>query len=130
MTTRLAGVILAVATASSFLLAPAAQADSPARERELACSDGTVFVGEQVRHGNGRPPSAWRGVTAGGDAVAFVFHAVTVTAPDGTVDEAETWDHSTGVSRHHPPTTCNFVIPIGPLAGYLADFVGYFVPVS
>jgi hypothetical protein len=120
--------IFAVASASCFLLAPAAQADSPARERELTCSDGTVFTAEQVRHGNGRPPSVWRGVTPGADTVAFVFHAVTVTAPDGTVDEAETWDNTAGVRRNHRLITCNFVIPVGPLTGYLADFVGYFVP--
>jgi len=40
-------------------------ADSPARERELTCSDGTTFVGEQVRMGLGRPPHAWLSVSAG-----------------------------------------------------------------
>jgi hypothetical protein len=120
--------ILAVSSASCFLLAPAAQADTPARERDLTCSDGTVFTAEQVRHGNGRPPSVWRGVTPGGDPVAFVFHAVTVTAPDGTVDEAETWDNTAGRRLNRQPTTCSFVIPVGPLTGHLADFVGYFVP--
>lgn len=121
--------MVAVASAPGLVLSPAAQADSPARERELTCSDGTVFVGEQVRNGSGRPPSVWRGVTPGGDAVAFVFHAVTVTAPDGTVDEAETWDNTAGVSLSRELTTCSFVIPVGPLTGYRADFVGYFVPV-
>jgi len=115
------------AASASFLLAPAAQADSPARARELTCSDGTVFIGEQVRHGNGRPPSVWRGDTPGGDPVAFVFHAVTLTAPDGAVDEAETWDNTAGVRLNHQLITCSFVIPVGPLAGYQADFVGYFV---
>ena len=121
--------IFAAASASCFLLAPAAQADSPARERQLTCSDGTVFTGEQVRNGGGRPPSVWRGVTPGGDPVAFVFHAVTVTAPDGTVDEAETWDNTAGVSLNHELIICSFVIPTGPLTGYRADFVGHFVPV-
>ena len=122
-------VIFAAASASCFLLsAPAAQADTPAREREMTCSDGTEFTGEQVRHGNGRPPSVWRGVTPGGDPVAFVFHAVTLTAPDGVVDEAETWDNSAGVRLNHPLITCSFVVPVGPLTGYRADFVGYFVP--
>ena len=120
--------IFAVALASGVLSPPAAQADSPARERQLTCSDGTIFTGEQVRHGNGRPPSVWRGVTPGSDPVAFVFHAVTVTAPDGTVDEAETWDNTAGVPSTDQLTTCSFVIPIGPLTGYRADFVGYFVP--
>lgn len=120
----------ALASASCLLPSPAAQANSPARERELTCSDGTVFVAEQVRHGSGRPPSVWRGVQPDGDPVAFVFHAVTVTAPDGTVDEAETWDNAGGVRQHHGLTTCSFVIPIGPLTGYRADFVGYFVPVG
>jgi hypothetical protein len=121
--------IVAIASASCLLLSPAAQADSPARERQLTCSDGTVFTGVQVRHGSGRPPSVWRGVTPGGDPVAFVFHAVTVTAPDGTIDEAETWDNTAGVRLNHELTTCSFVIPIGPLTGYRADFVGHFVPV-
>lgn len=121
--------IVAVASASCLLFSPAAEADSPARERQLTCSDGTVFTGEQVRHGSGRPPSVWRGVTPGGDPVAFVFHAVTLTAPDGTVDEAETWDNTAGVRLNHELTTCSFVIPIGPLTGYRADFVGHFVPI-
>ena len=68
------------------------------------------------------------GAAPGGDPVAFVFHAVTLTAPDGTVDEAETWDNTAGVRLHHELTTCSFAIPIGPLTGYQADFVGYFVP--
>jgi hypothetical protein len=108
---------------------PAAEADSPARDRVLTCVDGTVFFAEQVRHGSGRPPSVWRGITPGGDPVAFIFRAATLTAPDGTVDEAETWDNTAGVRLNHELTTCSFVIPIGPLTGYRADFVGYFVPV-
>jgi len=120
--------LFAVASASCLLLSPTAQADSPARERQLTCSDGTVFNGEQVRHGNGRPPSVWRGVTPGADPVAFVFHAVAVTAPDGVVDAAETWDNTAGVALHHQLTTCSFVIPVGPLTGYRADFIGFFVP--
>lgn len=126
----LRAVFLAVSSAMCLLLSPAAQAESPARERELTCSDGTVFTGEQVRHGSGQPPSVWRGTTPGGDPVAFVFHAVTVTAPDGTVDEAESWDNTQGVRSNHELTTCSFVIPVGPLTGYQADFVGYFVPIS
>jgi hypothetical protein len=121
--------IFAVAMAPFLLLPPAARAESPARERQLTCSDGTVFTGEQVRNGSGRPPSVWRGVTPGGEPVAFVFHAVTLTAPDGTVDEAETWDNTAGVGANHELTTCSFVIPVGPLTGYRADFVGHFVPV-
>jgi hypothetical protein len=121
-------VLFAVAAASCLLLGPAAHADSPARERQLTCSDGTVFIGEQVRHGNGRPPSVWRGVTPGADPVAFVFHAVTVTAPDGVVEESETWDNTAGVALNHQLTTCSFVIPVGPLTGYRADFIGHFVP--
>ena len=120
--------MLAVVAASSLLLSPAAQAESPARERELSCSDGTVFIGQQVRHGSGRPPSVWRGVTSDDDRIAFVFRAVTVTAPDGTVDEGETWDNSAGVALNHELVTCSFVIPVGPLTGYLAEFTGYFVP--
>lgn len=102
-------------------------ADSPARERELSCSDGTTFVGEQVRMGLGRPPQAWRSVAAG-DPVLFSFHASSVTAPDGTVVETDTWDNSLGVAQNRELVTCGFVIPIGPFAGYRAEFVGFFVP--
>ncbi|CUR54807.1 exported hypothetical protein [metagenome] len=127
---RTTAVSLAVASAACLLSSTAARADSPARERELTCSDGTVFTGEQVRNGSGSPPRAWRGVTPGGDPVAFVFHAVTVTAPDGTVDAEESWDNTAGVRLNHDLSTCSFVIPIGPLTGYRADFVGYFVPLG
>ena len=48
--------IVPIASASCLLLSPAAQADSPARERQLTCSDGIAFTSEQVRHGK-RPPS-------------------------------------------------------------------------
>ena len=120
--------LFAAASASCLLLGPAAHADNPARERQLTCSNGTVFIGEQVRHGNGRPPSVWRGVTPDADPVAFVFHAVTVTAPDGVVEETETWDNTAGVALNRQLTTCSFVIPVGPLTGYQADFIGYFVP--
>lgn len=123
-------VMIAVASMAPLVLSSAVQADSPARERELICSDGTVFTAEQVRNGFGRPPSVWRGVTPGGDPTAFVFHAATVTAPDGTVDQAASWDNTEGIRRTHELITCGFVIPIGPLTGYQADFVGYFVPVS
>ena len=123
-----AAAIFTVVSVSSLLLSPAAQADSPARERELTCSGGTVFTGEQVRHGMARPPSVWRGVTPGGRPAAFVFRAVTVTAPDGSKDEAESWDNTAGVGRNHELITCSFVIPVGPLTGYQADFVGFFVP--
>lgn len=128
--TALRTASLAMVSVSALMLATPAQAESPARERELTCSDGTVFTGEQVRHGSARPPSVWRGVTPGGEPVAFVFRAATLTAPDGTVDEAESWDNTAGVSRNHELITCGFVIPVGPLTGYQADFVGYFVPVS
>ena len=121
---------ISTAASACFLLAPAARADTPARERELTCSDGTVFTGEQVRHGDGRPPSVWRGVTPGGDPTAFVFHASKLTAPDEAVDEAETWDNTVGVRPNHQLTTRSFVISVGPLTGYRADFVGYFVPTA
>ena len=114
--------------AACLLPVPAADAASPARERELTCSDGTVFTGEQVRNGGGRPPSVWRGTTPDGDPLSFVFRAVTVAAPDGTVDEAESWDNVAGVDLRQELTTCGFIIPVGPLTGYRADFVGWFVP--
>lgn len=107
-------------------LPSAAVADSPARERELVCSDGTVFVAEQVRHGAGRPPSAWRSVGPG-PALVLTVMATTITAPDGAVVEALTYDHSAGVDRHHDLVTCGFVIPVGPLEGHRADFTGFFV---
>lgn len=105
-----------------------ALADSPARERELTCSDGTTFTGEQVRMGFGTPPRTWRNVIPGADPAAFNFHASALTAPDGTVVEFATWDHTQGVERNHELVTCSFVIPIGPFTGYRADFVGFFVP--
>jgi hypothetical protein len=112
---------------ASIALATPASADSPARERELTCSEGTVFVGEQVRMGAGPPPRVWRNVDPGGEPTAFSFHAARVTAPDGTVLESETWDHAAGVGRHHEAVVCSFVIPVGPLAGHLASFEGFFL---
>ena len=109
-------------------LAPAALAGSPARERELTCSDGTVFTGQQVRHGGGRPPHAWRNVTPGAHPTAFSFHSTTITAPDGTVVESEDWDNTQGVERNHELVTCSFIIPVGPFTGYRAEFEGFFVP--
>lgn len=104
-----------------------AYAESPARERELTCADGTTFLGEQVRNGLGRPPHLWR-VIEGVDAVVFSFHAATVVAPDGTIDLNTTWDDTQGVEQNHDLITCSFVIPVGPLTGYRADYVGYFIP--
>ena len=101
---------------------------SPARERELTCSDGTVFTGEQVRQGAGRPPHTWRNVTPGAFPAAFTFHASFVTAPDGTVVEEVSFDNTQGIDRNHELVTCSFIIPIGPFTGYTADFVGFFVP--
>jgi len=112
------------------LVTTPAVADSPARERELTCTDGTVFMGQQVRLGNGRPPRLWLNVDPGGSPAAFSFHAASVTAPDGTVVESETWDHASGVRQSHDLVVCSFVIPIGPLTGHTADFVGFFVPES
>ena len=108
----------------------AVSAGSPARERELNCSDGTVFTAEQVRHGGGRPPGTWRNVDPGAEPAAFDFFAVTVTAPDGTVVESETWDHSQGVERRHEMVTCSFIIPVGPFTDHRADFRGFFVPAN
>jgi hypothetical protein len=116
----------AVVLASIVIGAPASAAD-PARERELTCSDGTVFVGQQVRMGAGIPPRVWRNVDPDGIPVAYTFHAASVTAPDGTVLESETWDHAAGVERQHDLVECSFVIPVGPLTGHTASFEGFFV---
>ena len=121
-------MLLVSAVALVPCLAPAALADSPARERQLTCSDGTTFTGEQVRHGGGRPPHAWRNVTPGAHPAAFNFHSTTVTAPDGTVVESEYWDNTQGVERNHELVTCSFIIPVGPFTGYRAEFEGFFVP--
>lgn len=118
----LAGLALAVG------IAPAAVADEPTRERELTCSDGTVFIGKQVRFGGGTPPRTWRNVESAAHPTAFTFHASTVTAPDGTVVESASFDHADGVQRNQETVTCGFVIPVGPFTGYQADFVGFFVP--
>ena len=106
----------------------AVSAEAPARARELTCSDGTVFTGEQVRNGQGTPPNIWRNVNPGEFPVAFVFHAAAVISPDGDVVPELTWDHSQGVDNNRELVTCSFIIPIGELTGYRADFIGYFVP--
>lgn len=103
-------------------------ADAPSRVRELTCSDGTTFTGEQVRMGFGTPPRTFRNVAEGENPAAFVFFAASVVAPDGTVVEDVTWDHSQGVAVETELVTCSFIIPIGDLTGYTANFVGYFVP--
>ena len=82
----------------------------------------------QVRQGFGNPPATWRNVVPGASPSAFAFHASFVTAPDGTVVEAVSYDHSQGIGRNRELVTCSFVIPIGGFEGYTADFVGYFVP--
>ena len=75
--------IVALSVTLTLVTTPAV-ADSPARERELTCTDGTVFMGEQVRMGNGSPPRLWLNVVPGGSPTAFSFHAASVTASDGT----------------------------------------------
>jgi hypothetical protein len=129
MVIRCLAVLLTAVALGAVIAAPAA-AESPARERELTCSDGTTFTGEQVRQGGGRPPHTWRNVSPGTFPAAFTFHATTVTAPDGTVVESETWDNTHGVERNQELVTCSFIIPIGPLAGHRVDFEGFFVPVQ
>jgi hypothetical protein len=113
-----------------FAIPSAASAEAPARERELNCSDGTTFTAEQVRQGHGRPPGTWRNVDSAASPAAFDFFAVTVTAPDGSVVESETWDHSQGVERRQEMVTCSFIIPVGPFTDHRADFRGFFVPAS
>ena len=103
-------------------------AGAPSRTRELTCSDGTIFTGEQVRTGYGTPPRTFRNVNPGEDPVAFAFFEASVVAPDGTVVEDVTWEHSQGVDVATDLVTCWFVIPIGDLTGYTAYFVGFFVP--
>ncbi|MEO5704922.1 MAG: hypothetical protein ABIZ52_07635 [Candidatus Limnocylindrales bacterium] len=111
------------------LAAPAAAlAEQPSRVRELSCSDGTLFTGQQVRIGSGTPPRTFRNVDPSGSPVAFVFFAADVIAPDGTVIEQFTWDHSQGVDGPFEMVTCTFIIPVGGLAGSEANFYGFFVP--
>lgn len=119
---RTAALVLA-----SITVAWPAHAESPARERELTCTDGTVFVGEQVRMGAGHPPRVWRNVDPGGSPAAFSFHAASVVAPDGSVVESETWDNASGVDRSQELVVCSFVIPIGPFTDHTAYFEGFFV---
>jgi hypothetical protein len=121
VTTLLLALIAAAAITSI------AFADAPSRVRDLTCSDGTTFTGEQVRFGFGKPPHTFRNVSPGSFPVAFNFHAAAVVAPDGTVVESVTWDQSQGVDNNHELVTCSFVIPIGDLKGYRADFEGFFV---
>lgn len=123
--------VLFAALLFSAVAAPSVSAEPPTRVRTLTCSDGTIFVGEHTRGGIGvgrdRPPM-WRNVEPGAHPSAFVFHGVILTRPDGTVDEALSWDQTHGVSNRHEIITCSLIIPVGPLAGYRADFLGYFVP--
>ena len=119
---------LALAAAVTVSTAATAFADAPSRPRELTCSDGTTFTGEQVRFGAGRAPATWRNVIPGAEPAALNFNSTTITAPDGTVVEASTYDPTPGVARHHELVTCGFIIPIGPLTGHRADFTGFFVP--
>jgi hypothetical protein len=128
MMKRLAVLLAAIALVAC--VTPTAFADAPARVRELTCSDGTTFTGQQVRGGFGLPPHTWRNVSPGADPAAFNFHGATVTAPDGTVVESLTWDNTQGVAVNHELVTCSFIIPEGPLTGYQADFEGYFVPAN
>ena len=121
-------IMVSLAGLGLLLSSSIVTAEQPARVRELTCSDGTVFTGEQVRNGNGLPPHTWRNVNPGEFPVAFDFHAATVTAPDGTIVEQFAWDHSQGVDNNKELITCSFIIPIGPLAGTRADFVGFFIP--
>lgn len=114
--------------ALAALFMSSAYSAAPSRQRLLICSDGTNFVGEQVRMGLGTPPRAWRNVQPGAIPTAFVFHAATVISPSGAVIEDFSWDFSQGVDNNHSLVTCSFVIPIGDLAGYRADFIGYFIP--
>jgi hypothetical protein len=119
---------LAAAVALAATTATTASAEAPSRPRTLTCSDGTTFLGEQVRFGLGQAPATWRNVVQGAEPAAFNFHANTITAPDGTVVERLTWDNTQGVQRNQTLVTCSFIIPIGPYTGYTADFTGFFVP--
>ena len=110
------------------LFMSSAYSAAPSRQRLLVCSDGTNFMGEQVRMGLGTPPHTWRNVQPRAFPTAFVFQAATVTSPSGAVVEDLSWDFSQGVDNSRSLVTCSFVIPIGDLAGYRADFIGYFIP--
>jgi hypothetical protein len=119
-------LVAAAALAASTVAT--ASAEAPSRVRELTCSDGTTFTGEQVRFGLGQAPATWRNVVQGAQPAAFTFHSTTVTDPGGTVVDMLTWDHTQGVDRNQALVTCGFTIPIGPLTGYRTDFTGFFVP--
>jgi hypothetical protein len=123
---RITALLIVVGVA--VLLPATASAESPARTRELECSDGTSFFAEQVRHGRGKPPSAWRIVGTDDAAEVFSVHSVTVTDTDGAVVESESWHHSQGVDRNRELVTCSFIIPVGPFTGYTASFEGFFAP--
>ena len=124
---KLLAILLVVVTVGAVAVT-SASADAPSRARELTCSNGTIFIGEQVRAGAGTPPHTWRNVNQGEFPTAFVFHAAAVISPTGEVVEDVTWDHAQGVANNHELVTCSFIIPIGPLTGYRADFTGYFIP--
>lgn len=128
MNKRIASFLI-VTTATIGVVTAVAAAESPARQRELVCSDGTSVTAEQVRHGSGKPASAWRIVASDEDEpVVFSVHSVTVIAPDGTVVDSETWHHSEGVDRNRDLVTCSFIIPVGPYTDHEARFEGFFAP--
>ena len=77
--------------------------------------------------GRDRAPM-WRNVEPGAQPAAFVYFGVILTAPDGAVDESLSWDQTLDVAQHHDLIGCSLFIPVDPLTGYRADFVGYFVP--
>ena len=124
---RRLSLLLCTSAVGLVFSASSATAEEPSRVRDLTCSDGTTFTAEQVRFGFGKPPHAWRNVIPGAEPAVFSFHEASVVAPDGTVVEQVSWDQSQGVDQNHELVTCSFIIPIGELTGYSADFVGFFV---
>jgi hypothetical protein len=77
--------------------------------------------------GFGLPPHTFRNVVPGNNPVAFTFLGAAVIAPNGSVFEPATWDNTQGVTKNRELITCYFIIPIGDLAGYRAEFYGFFV---
>jgi hypothetical protein len=124
---RLILISLLAASLCSFPSWASFGAEPAVRELTCVAEDGstTTFTGQQVRQG--ATPAIWRSVDPG-DPAGFVSLGITMTDPN-TGQVIVVSDHIQGVDRHFALTTCSFIIPVGPNAGWIVEFEGYFVPV-
>jgi len=103
--------------------------DRGVRSRKRGRKPHPRFAAHSPTESDTRPVerTTFRNVVPGDDPAAFVFLGAAVIAPDGTVSEPFTWDSTQGVRNNNDLVTCSFIIPIGDLTGYRAEFYGFFV---